>query len=249
MKEEIEEEINILDYLILVRKYTMRIVGATVIGVILSLIFMMLFVDRQYKSEAQLLVNQSNASETAIQYNDIQTNVNLVNTYKDIISGNAVLEQVNANLGNVFTVSQLRGAISVEQSANSQAFYISAIMESPTDAQNVVNNVITVFEDTLLDVYGEDVSSIYVMSQASYNPMQVSPNVFQYALIGGMIGFMLMVGIALVQELLDTRIKSVEDLTSMGLIHLTDLNELTDTQIRNNRLRIEADNISKRKRV
>lgn len=244
-----EQETSFLDLLILVRKYTMRIVGVTVIGAILSVIFMMLFVDRQYKSEAQLLVNQSNASETAIQYNDIQTNVNLVNTYKDIISGNAVLEQVNANLGNVFTVSQLRGAISVEQSANSQAFYISAIMESPTDAQNVVNNVITVFEDTLLDVYGEDVSSIYVMSQASYNPRQVSPNVFRYALIGGMIGFMLIVGIALVQELLDTRIKSVEDLTNMGLIHLTDLNELTDTQIRNNRLRVEADNISKRKRV
>lgn len=244
-----EQEPSFSDLLILVRKYTMRIVGGTVIGVILSVIFMMLFVDRQYKSEAQLLVNQSNASETAIQYNDIQTNVNLVNTYKDIISGNAVLEQVNANLGNVFTVSQLRGAISVEQSANSQAFYISAIMESPTDAQNVVNNVITVFEDTLLDVYGEDVSSIYVMSQASYNPRQVSPNVFQNALIGGMIGFMLIVVIALVQELLDTRIKSVEDLTNMGLIHLTELNELTDTQIRNNRLRIEADNISTRKRV
>ena len=244
-----EQAISILDIRIFVRKYTMRIVGVTVIGVILSVIFMMLFIDRQYKSEAQLLVNQSNASETAIQYNDIQTNVNLVNTYKDIIRGNAVLEQVNANLGNVFTVSQLRGAISVEQSANSQAFYISAIMESPTDAQNVVNNVITVFEDTLLDVYGEDVSSIYVMSQASYNPRQVSPNVFKNALIGGMIGFMLMVGIALVQELLDTRIKSVEDLTNMGLIHLTELNELTDTQIRNNRLRIEVDNISTRKRV
>lgn len=244
-----EQEISILDIRIFVRKYTMRIVGVTVIGVILSVIFTMLFIDRQYKSEAQLLVNQSNASETAIQYNDIQTNVNLVNTYKDIISGNAVLEQVNANLGNVFTVSQLRGAIFVEQSANSQAFYISAIMESPTDAQNVVNNVITVFEDTLLDVYGEDVSSIYVMSQASYNPMQVSPNIFQYALIGGMTGFVLMVGIALVKELLDTRIKSVEDLTNMGLIHLTELNELTDTQIRNNRLRIEADNISTRKRV
>jgi len=64
-----------------------------------------------------------------------------------------------------------------------------------------------------------------------------------------MTGFMLMVGIALVQELLDNRIRSVEDLTNMGLIHLTDLNELTDTQIRNNRLRIKADNISKRKRV
>lgn len=244
-----EKEISILDIRIFVRKYTMRIVGVTVIGVILSVIFMMLFVDRQYKSEAQLLVNQSNASETAIQYNDIQTNVNLVNTYKDIIRGNAVLEQVNANLGNVFTVIQLREAISVEQSENSQAFYISAIMESPTDAQNVVNNVITVFEDTLLDVYGEDVSSIYVMSQASYNPMQVSPNIFLYGLIGGMTGFILLVGIALVQESLDTRIKSVEDLTNMGLIHLTELNELTDTQIRNNRLRIEADNISTRKRV
>ncbi|XJS11002.1 YveK family protein [Aerococcaceae bacterium WGS1372] len=244
-----EQEISLLDLWRLFRKYFVRIIGMTVIGAALAVIFMMLFVDRQYESEAQLLVNQSNSSESAIQYNEVQTNVNLVNTYKDIIRGNAVLEQVNANLGEVFTVGQLRDAISVEQSANSQAFYVTAVMESPTDAQNVVNNVVEEFENTLLEVYGDDVSSVYVMSQASYNPNHVSPSIVIYALIGGMLGFILMIGVALIQELMDNRVKSADDLTNMGLIRLAEINKLTDAQVKQNRFHVDTDNSRSRRRV
>lgn len=244
-----EQEISLLDLWRLFRKYFARIVGMTVLGAALAVIFMMFFVDRQYESEAQLLVNQSGTQDSAIQYNEVQTNVNLVNTYKDIIQGNAVLEAVNNNLGNVFTIGELRDAITVEQSPNSQAFYIRAVMDSPTDAQNVVNNVINEFENTLFEFYGDDVSSVYVVSEASYNPNQVSPSLILYALIGGMLGFILMVGIALIIELMDTRVKSADDLTNMGLIRLAEINELTDAQVKKNRFRPDSDNQPLRKRV
>lgn len=244
-----EQEISLLDLWNLFRKYFVRIVGMTIIGAALAVAFMLLFVDRKYESEAQLLVNQSSDQDTAIQYNEIQTNVNLVNTYKDIIRGNAVLEGVNENLGNVFTIDELRNAITVEQSPNSQAFYISAIMDSPTDAQNVVINVITEFEDTLREFYGEEVSSINLVSAATYNPNQVSPILIIYALIGGMLGFIIMAGIALVKELMDTRVKSVDDLTNMGMIRLGEINELTNAQVKKNRYRIETDNTPLRRRV
>src|SRR5699024_166631 len=138
-----EQEISLLDLWNLFRKYFVRIVGMTVIGAALAAVFMMLFVDREYQSQAQLIVNQSSGQDTAIQYSEIQSNVYLVNTYRDIIQGQAVLEAVNDNLGNVFTTGELRDAISVEQSQNSQAFYITATLGSPTDAQNVVNNLVT----------------------------------------------------------------------------------------------------------
>src|SRR5699024_11017064 len=169
--------------------------------------------------------------------------------YKDIILGNAVLEGVNENLGNVFTIGELSNAITVEQSPNSQAFYISAIMGSPTDAQNVVNNVITEFENTLREFYGEEVSSINLVSAASYNPNQVSPSLIIFALIGGMLGFIIMAGIGLVKELMDTRVKSVDDLTNMGMIRLGEINELTNAQVKKNRYRIESDNTPLRRRV
>ena len=244
-----EQEISLLDLWNLFRKYFVRIAGMTIIGAALAVAFMLLFVDRKYESEAQLLVNQSSDQDTAIQYNEIQTNVNLVNTYKDIIRGNAVLEGVNENLGNVFTIDELRNAITVEQSPNSQAFYISAIMDSPTDAQNVVINVITEFENTLREFYGEEVSSINLVSAATYNPNQVSPSLIIYALIGGILGFIIMAVIALAKELMDTRVKSVDDLTNMGLIRLGEINELTNAQVKKNRYRIESDNTPLRRRV
>lgn len=244
-----EQEISLLDLWNLFRKYFVRIAGMTIIGAALAVAFMLLFVDRKYESEAQLLVNQSSGQETAMQYSELQSNVYLINTYTDIIQGDAVLTAVNESLGNHFTIGELRNAISVEQSQNSQAFYISATMESPTDAQNVVNSVITEFENTLLEFYGDDVTGIYVMSSASYNPNPVSPSIIMYALIGGMLGFIIMAGIALIKELMDTRAKSVDDLTNMGLIRLGEINELTNAQVKKNRYRIESDNTPLRRRV
>ncbi|MBA5730047.1 LPS chain length-determining protein [Aerococcaceae bacterium INB8] len=244
-----EQEISLLDLWNLFRKYFVRIAGMTIIGAALAVAFMLLFVDRKYESEAQLLVNQSSGQETAMQYSELQSNVYLINTYTDIIQGDAVLTAVNESLGNHFTIGELRGAISVTQSQNSQAFYISATMESPVDAQNIVNSIITEFENTLMELYGDDVTGIYVMSSASYNPNAVSPSIIIYALIGGMLGFIIMAGIVLIKELMDTRVKSVDDLTNMGLIRLGEINELTNTQVKKNRYRIESDNTPLRRRV
>lgn len=244
-----EQEISLLDLWNLFRKYFVRIAGMTIIGAALAVAFMLLFVDRQYESEAQLLVNQSSGQETTMQYSELQSNVYLINTYTDIIQGDAVLTAVNESLGNHFTIGELRNAISVTQSQNSQAFYITATMESPTDAQNIVNSIITEFENTLMEFYGDDVTGIYVMSSASYNPNAVSPSIIIYALIGGMLGFIIMAGIALIKELMDTRVKSVDDLTNMGLIRLGEINELTNAQVKKNRYRIESDNTPLRRRV
>lgn len=244
-----EQEISLLEVWSFFRKYFVRIVGATIIAGAISVIFMMFFVDRQYESEAQLLVNQSNGTDLPVQYNEVQTNINLVNTYRDIIQGNAVLGQVNENLGNVFTITELREAISIEQSQDSQAFYISAVLDSPTDAQNVVNNIVSEFENTLREVYEENVSSVYVMSTASYNPNPVSPSLILFALGGGILGFITMIIIALVRELGDNRVKSASDLTDMGMIRLAEIHELTPAQVKKNRFRIESDKQPLRRRV
>lgn len=184
-----------------------------------------------------------------MQCSELQSNVYLINTYTDIIQGDAVLTAVNESLGNHFTIGELRDAVSVTQSQNSQAFYITATMDSPVDAQNIVNSVITELENTLMAFYGDDVTGIYVMSSASYNPNAVSPSIIMYALIGGMLGIIIMVGIVLIKELMDTRVKSVDDLTNMGLIRLGEINKLTNVQVKKNRYRIESDNTPLRRRV
>ena len=67
-----EQEISLLDLWNLFRKYFVRIAGMTIIGAALAVAFMLLFVDRKYESEAQLLVNQSSGQETVMQYSELQ---------------------------------------------------------------------------------------------------------------------------------------------------------------------------------
>lgn len=231
-----EKDYSLYDLWQLFKKYFIKILNMGIIGATLTAIVVMFFVEPQYSSQAQLIVNQRSNQETSIQYNEVQTNVTLVSTYRDIILGDGVLTEVSNSLDKKFTIQQLRESLSVEQSTDSQAFNISATMDTPRDAQNIVNSVITEFENTLMSIYSDDVSNLYVVSSASFNPSPVSPNVVQFTIIGGFVGAMIMIAIALIIELLDNRVKSDEDLADMRMVKLGEIFELSDEQKEHSRL-------------
>ncbi|MEY8371359.1 Wzz/FepE/Etk N-terminal domain-containing protein [Aerococcaceae bacterium 50-4] len=244
-----EKEFTLYDLWQLFKKYFVRIINMTILGATITALVVMFFIEPQYSSQAQLIVNQRSSQENSIQYNEVQTNVTLVSTYRDIILGDGVLTEVNNSLDNQFSVNQLRNAITIEQSTDSQAFNISAEMASPQDAQNVVNTVITEFEETLLDIYGDEVSNVYIVSSASYNPNQVSPNIVLFTIIGGFVGAMVMISIALIIELLDNRVKSSDDLLALDLVALGEIYELSDAQKNESRIQSHRSSNSNRKRV
>ncbi|MCY7731085.1 Wzz/FepE/Etk N-terminal domain-containing protein [Aerococcus urinaeequi] len=244
-----EKEYSLYDLWQLFKKYFVRILNMGIIGATLAAIVVMFFVEPQYSSQAQLIVNQRNSQDTSIQYNEVQTNVTLVSTYRDIILGDGVLNEVNNSLDGKFTIPQLRNALSVEQSTDSQAFNISATMDTPGDAQNIVNSAITEFEKTLISIYGDDVSNLYVVSSASFNPKPVSPNVILYTVIGGFVGAMIMVAIALVIELLDSRVKSSDDLIDLQMVKLGEISELSENQKEHCRVQSTVSTKSRGRRV
>src|SRR5699024_6996155 len=153
------------------------------------------------------------------------------------------------SLDGKFTVSQLRNALSVEQSTDSQAFNISATIDTPGDAQNIVNSVITEFEKTLIGIYGDDDSNLYVVSSATFNPSPVSPNVVQVTIIGGLVGAMIMVAIAFVIELLDSRVKSSDDLADLQMVKLGEIFELSEEQKEHSRVQSTVSTKSRGRRV
>lgn len=233
-----QEEISLKELYQIAKKHIFTLLSATLAGVLVSVLFMMFFVTPQYSSQAQLLVNQQQGTETAtaIQYNEIQSNIQLINTYRDIITGHSVLSQVAENLGGSYTPGELREAISVTQPQNSQAFYITATMETAEEAQAVVSQVVSTFESTVREVYGAEKTSIFVLSPASFNPNKVSPSLVMYALIGAVIGLALSVVAILVIELMDTTIKDNDFLAQQGLINLGQIYELSAKELKGSRL-------------
>ena len=242
-----EEEISLIELYQILKKHFFTIVTAILIGTVVSVMVMIFFVTPKYSSEAQLLVNQQgDANQSTIQNNEIQANIQLINTYSDILTGHSVLKQVNENLNNMYSVSTLNNAVSVNQSQNSQAFNVSVVMETAEEAQMILNEIINVFETTVQEVYKNNVTSIYVLSPASYNSNRVSPSLTMYILIGAMLGLAFSLLIVLIIELMDTTVKDEEFITQQGIISLGRIYELSPKELKQTRLINNKNNLRER---
>jgi len=242
-----EEEISLKELYQILKKHFFTIVTAILIGTVVSVMVMIFFVTPKYSSEAQLLVNQQgDANQSTIQNNEIQANIQLINTYSDILTGHSVLKQVNENLNNMYSVSTLNDAVSVNQSQNSQAFNVSVVMETAEEAQMILNEIINVFEATVQEVYKNNVTSIYVLSPASYNSNRVSPSLTVHILLGAMLGLLFSLLIVLIIELMDTTVKDEEFITQQGIISLGRIYELSPKELKQTRLINKKNNLRER---
>ena len=221
-----QEEISLLDLWTIFKRHSFMIIIMSIVGAILAGAFMISFVESEYESQAQLIVSQKSETEN-MQYNDLQTSIGLVNTYRDIIISPAVLDKVILTNNLDYTSNEFKDLIAVEQSQNSQSFNVSVTMEDPKLAQTVLSTIIDEFKGRLKDIYQEDVSSIFVLSEADYNENRVSPSLLKYLLIGGFLGFMLSLLFTIIKELSDTTVKDADFLVSLGLISLGEVGALT----------------------
>lgn len=245
-----QEEISLRELFELLKKHALKFVVAIIIGVMFALIGMFLFAKPKYGSETQLLVNQQQQGTVhMIQYNEIQSNIQLINTYRDIITGQSVLEQVNESMGGNYSTEQLKRAVTISQSPNSQAFFIRAVMSSPEEAQQVVSSVLTAFESTVKEAYGQDVTNIYVVSPPSYNPRKVSPSTTRFALIGAALAVLATGLFVVLVEGLDNTVRTEEYVSQLGLINLGSIQELSEHDLQKMRSNGEGRRIIRRRKV
>ena len=245
-----QEELSLKDLYQIMKKHFFMIVIATILGVLASVLVMIFFVTPKYNSEAQLLVSQQqDGNQSQILTSEIQGNVMLINTYQDIIKGYSTLSKVNENLGTNYSIGMLEGAISVSQSTNSQAFNIAVTMETPEEAQTILNELIRVFEETIQGVPAFNSASTLILSPASFNPNKVSPSLYIFVLIGAIIGLAISVIFILIVELMDTTVKEDDYLTQIGLINLGHVYELSNKELKQTRLVNKQDSSGSRERI
>lgn len=245
-----EAEISLKDLYRIIKKHLLTILISILCGAVVSVLIMILFVTPKYSSEAQLLVNQQgDSTPTTIQNNEIQANIQLINTYRDIIIGHSVLNQVNNNLNSNYTINELKDSIDVTQSTNSQAFNLTVTMQTPDEAQLILNEIINVFETTIKEVYINNATNIFVLSPASHNANKVSPSLSVYIMIGSIVGLVISFIIVLVIELMDTSIKDDEFLQQLGIINLGRIYELTNKELKQTRLNGDKKQSRMRERV
>lgn len=202
-----EETISLKEIFAILRKHLAAIFISMFAGLALAGIFTFFVITPKYSSQAQLIVTLPQSETTNA--NDVNTNLQMINTYKDMIVSDLVMTQVKDHLESEnnldLTVGQLKESISINQSQNSQMFSIQATSTNAVSAQNIANTTALVFQENAQDVMNVDKISIISSAVASTTP--VSPNNKLNLAIGLVLGIMVGVGLAFLLELLDRTVK------------------------------------------
>lgn len=214
------------------------------IGVAASITFFL--ITPKFSSQAQLVVTLPQSDNTNV--NEVTSNLQMINTYKDFIVSDLVLNQVEDRLKADYNISlntaEIKNSVTVEQNQNSQMFSIVAKSSKPNQAMYIANTVATIFQENAKDVLNVD--RITIISKAVISTKPVSPNNKLMVIIGLAVGLFFGIGIAFLIEIFDRTVKDSSFITEeLGFTVLGTVPEISDKDV--NKYIREAKNLNNKK--
>lgn len=231
-----EETISLQDIFRTIRKRVGMIISLTVVSIIVAAIISFYIITPIYQASTQILVNQQKTDQQ-IQSTEIQTNLQLINTYNVIIKSPAILSKVIEQLDLDMTTQQLANQITVSNAQNSQVVDVSVQDEQMYRAVDIANTTAQVFQREIQALMKVDNVNILSPAVLPENPSPIKPNKMLNIAIAAVIGLMIGVGLAFLLEYLDTTVKTesdVEELIDLPIIGLVspiddkDLEQITE---------------------
>lgn len=210
-----EETISLKEIFEVIKK-RIKLIGAITIGAVLvSAIISFFVLTPTYQSSTEFIVNQK-PNDPATQYsvNDVRLNVELINTYSQIIRSPRILDEVIEELNLSLTASELQNKIDVNSPNSSQVVIVTATDTDPEMATQIANTTVSVFQREIPVLMNVSVDNVEVLSPAitASNPSPVSPNKKLNIAIALVLGLMVGVGLAFLLEYLDNTVKTENDI-------------------------------------
>ncbi|KAF1303632.1 YveK family protein [Candidatus Enterococcus willemsii] len=230
-----EETISLKEIFEVLRKHLATIFVSMFLGLGLAGAVTFFVITPQYSSRAQLIVTLPQSEGTAGNVNDINYNLQMLNTYKDIIKeGDALALEVQKRLADDYDIKlepkEIKAILEVTQSQNSQMFSISATSDRAINAEHIANTAAEVFQETVADVLTVDKTTIVSKATASSTP--VSPNNKLNLVIGLVLGLMVGIGLAFLMQLFDRTVKDNKFVTdTLGFTILGTVPQMTQKEI------------------
>lgn len=230
------QQISIGQILSILRKHIGLIFASTFIVTLLAAFMTFFVMTPKYSATTQILVNRKLSENMAgAQYQQAQADVQMISTYKDIITSPTVLEAVNTKLerqsGYEGNVDSLKSSISIKNQQNSQVFSITAKSTNPNIAAKIANETATTFKNKVIKIMS--INNVSIVSKATADDQPVSPRTKLNILIGIIVGLILGIGLAFLRELSDRTVTSEEFLTDeLGLKGLGIISEINEADIR-----------------
>ena len=180
-------------------------------------------VEPLYKSSSTILLVKSQEDEqNAVTQSDITLNQKLVSTYGEIMTSPKVVGKVISNLNLTIGEKELAKSISVTSVNSTEILKVSVSNKNATLAKNITVELINVFKEEVKDIY--NINNVNVIGEAQIEKAPYNINHVRDIGIFIVLGIVTNCGMILVIYLLDTTIKTEEDIEKyVGLNVLTSI--------------------------
>jgi len=210
-----EETISLEDIFKTLKKRIGLIAFITVVAITIAGVVSFLVLTPIYQSSAQILVNQTKQETKSFNTQDIQTDLQLINTYKVIIKSPVILSKVIEELNLDMSIRGLNGKITASNVENSQVVTIGVSDPDPEVAVELANTIAAVFQEEIKEMMNVDNVTIIAPADLSESLSPVKPDPKLNMAIAAVIGLMLGVGLTFLLEYLDTTMKTEEDVEEL----------------------------------
>jgi len=243
-------ELDLRDYIRIIRKRIWIIIAVVLIATAATAIASFYLIKPVYEASTKLVVNKSDqqTANNQVDLNSINTNLSLINTYKEIIKTTAIMDKVVAAYPQFqLTPEQLSKKVSVSSVNNTQVMTLVVQDISYVKAAQIVNAVSKVFQVEIPKIMKVDNVSLLNEAKESDLPTPVKPNKKLNVALSFIVALMVSVGIVFLLEYLDDTLKSEADVQQyLGIPTLGMITKVRDEDIAGHS-KTEASKVDKNK--
>lgn len=210
------EEIDLKEFVMLFWNRKVSIILITIIFMLIGIIYSVGFVTPKYTSSTTLLLATSesaNSKTNTITTSDITLNSKLVSTYSELVKSKNVTRQVISNLGIDETEDELRNSITVSSVKDTELIKISVTDKNATNAYNIANEIAKVFTQKVSEIY--NINNVQILDQAEISTIPSNINHAKDVIMFTFVGLFVAIVFVLVANMLDTIIKSSEEVEKL----------------------------------
>ena len=193
-----------------------QIILIVLIFMVIGVIYSVGFVTPMYSSSTTLVLagtasSTEEQSQNTITTADLSINSQLVSTYSELVKRNNILGQVISNLGINIDAEELRKNVQVTSVEDTELIEITVSNENPEYAAKIANEIAKVFEEKIAkEIY--NINNVHIVDEAVVEAEPSNVNHLKNIVIFAFIGAVVAVMYVLIANMLDTTVKTQEDI-------------------------------------
>ena len=209
------EDIDLKELFMIFWNKKIQIILFIILFAIIGGIYTIGFIKPMYTASTTLVLATSSGENTqdatnSITTTDVTLNSKLVSTYSELVKSKKVLRKVISNLNIDVKEESLRKNITVSSVKDTELIEITVSNEEPIYATQIANEIANVFSEEVNDIY--NINNIHVVDTAEVPKEPSNVNVSKNVILFAFVGLVIAIIYALIANMLDTTVKSAEEI-------------------------------------